>query len=160
MLPLGLLLIFLRCVIRGVMFDVVMSCHSAFRADWTLLPSVDDLIPLLPAAISLPSHQGRGDKDAVGIQIQSRRNQLMIEHFSVCVCLCVPHLAATHSLFLLFCLFLNRLRRCVAMATVAPPFFLLCWLLQTASSAFPEEPGPLNFIPTEGTDLPPDFLAL
>ncbi|KAI3368290.1 hypothetical protein L3Q82_008002 [Scortum barcoo] len=44
----------------------------------------------------------------------------------------------------------GRLRRCVAMVTVGPPsFFLLCWLLRTASSAFPEEPGPLNFIPTE-----------
>ncbi|KAI9547645.1 Semaphorin-6B [Dissostichus eleginoides] len=41
------------------------------------------------------------------------------------------------------------LRLCVAMATVAPPFFLLCWLLQAVSSAFPEEPGPLNYIPTE-----------
>lgn len=40
------------------------------------------------------------------------------------------------------------------MVTVAhPSFFLLCWLLRTASSAFPEEPGPLNFIPTEGIDL-------
>lgn len=40
------------------------------------------------------------------------------------------------------------------MTTVArPSFFLLCWLLRTASSAFPEEPGPLNFIPTEGIDL-------
>lgn len=36
---------------------------------------------------------------------------------------------------------------------MAPPFFfLLCWLLRTAISGFPEEPGPLNFIPTEGTD--------
>ncbi|KAK5931063.1 hypothetical protein CgunFtcFv8_027245 [Champsocephalus gunnari] len=35
------------------------------------------------------------------------------------------------------------------MATAAPPFFLLCWLLQAVSSAFPEEPGPLNYIPTE-----------
>ncbi|KAI4829031.1 hypothetical protein KUCAC02_023095 [Chaenocephalus aceratus] len=35
------------------------------------------------------------------------------------------------------------------MATVAPPFFLLCWLLHAVSSAFPEEPGPLNYIPTE-----------
>lgn len=40
------------------------------------------------------------------------------------------------------------------MTTMAPPsFFLLCCLLRSASSAFPEEPGPLNFIPTEGTDL-------
>lgn len=40
------------------------------------------------------------------------------------------------------------------MATVAPPsFFLLFWVLRTTSSAFPEEPGPLNFIPTEGIDL-------
>ncbi|KAK1896760.1 Semaphorin-6B [Dissostichus eleginoides] len=42
-----------------------------------------------------------------------------------------------------------ELRLSVAMATVAPPFFLLCWLLQAVSSAFPEEPGPLNYIPTE-----------
>ncbi|KAF3834915.1 hypothetical protein F7725_027473 [Dissostichus mawsoni] len=43
----------------------------------------------------------------------------------------------------------QSLRLCVAMTTVAPPFFLLCWLLQAVSSAFPEEPGPLNYIPTE-----------
>ncbi|KAG7235701.1 hypothetical protein INR49_002331 [Caranx melampygus] len=48
----------------------------------------------------------------------------------------------------------------VAMATMAPPsFFLLCWLLQTASSAFPEEPGPLNFIPTEVVRRYPVFLG-
>ncbi|KAM3875976.1 semaphorin-6B [Diretmus argenteus] len=46
------------------------------------------------------------------------------------------------------------------MATVAPPsFFLLWWLLQLASSAFPEEPGPLNFIPTEVVRRYPVFLA-
>ncbi|XP_071400455.1 semaphorin-6B-like, partial [Centroberyx affinis] len=46
------------------------------------------------------------------------------------------------------------------MATVAPPsFFLLCWLLRTASSAFPEEPGPLNFIPTEVVRRYPVFLG-
>lgn len=42
------------------------------------------------------------------------------------------------------------------MATVAPPFFFyfaLCWLLRTVSSVFPEEPGPVNYIPTEGNDL-------
>lgn len=53
----------------------------------------------------------------------------------------------------------HRLRLCVAMATVAPPFFLLCWLLHAVSSAFPEEPGPLNYIPTEGIELA-DFLTL
>lgn len=46
----------------------------------------------------------------------------------------------------------HRLRCWVAAMTMAPhSFFLLCWLLQTAISAFPEEAGPLNFIPTEGT---------
>lgn len=40
------------------------------------------------------------------------------------------------------------------MAAAAPPHVLvLCWLLRTACLAFPEEPGPLNFIPTEGNDL-------
>lgn len=44
------------------------------------------------------------------------------------------------------------------MASMVPPsFFLLCWVLQTTSSAFPEETGPLNFIPTEGIDLPTFF---
>ncbi|TNN69187.1 Semaphorin-6B [Liparis tanakae] len=55
--------------------------------------------------------------------------------------------------------FLHRLRRGVAMATVAPPFFLLCWLLRAASTAFPEEPGPLNFIPTEVVRRHPVFLG-
>ncbi|KAM4629269.1 semaphorin-6B-like [Polymixia lowei] len=46
------------------------------------------------------------------------------------------------------------------MATVAPPsFFLLCWLLRMTSSAFPEEPGPLNFIPTEVVRRYPVFLG-
>ncbi|XP_062416562.1 semaphorin-6B [Pungitius pungitius] len=45
------------------------------------------------------------------------------------------------------------------MATAAPPFFLLCWLLRTASSAFPEESGPLNFIPTEVVRRHPVFLG-
>lgn len=54
--------------------------------------------------------------------------------------------------------YFHRLCSWVAMAAVGPSyFFLLCWLLRTASSAFPEEPGPLNFIPTEG--LTPRFLA-
>lgn len=43
---------------------------------------------------------------------------------------------------------------CVSMATMATPlFFTLFWLLRMSSSAFPEEPGPLNFIPAEGIDL-------
>lgn len=33
--------------------------------------------------------------------------------------------------------------------------FLMCWFLRTASLAFPEEPGPVNFIPAEGNDLLP-----
>ncbi|XP_056270272.1 semaphorin-6B isoform X2 [Pseudoliparis swirei] len=45
------------------------------------------------------------------------------------------------------------------MATVAPPFFLLCWLLRAASTAFPEELGPLNFIPTEVVRRHPVFLG-
>ncbi|XP_047443216.1 semaphorin-6B [Mugil cephalus] len=46
------------------------------------------------------------------------------------------------------------------MAAVAlPSFFLLCWLLRTASPAFPEEPGPLNFIPTEVVRRYPVFLG-
>lgn len=74
----------------------------------------------------------------------------------VCLRVCVyltplPHLATTHS-FSVYFFYFHRLHRSVAMATMAPSFlFLLCWLLQTACSAFPEEPGPLNFIPTEGT---------
>lgn len=41
-----------------------------------------------------------------------------------------------------------------AVTTMTPPcFFLLVWLLRAVISAFPEEPGPLNFIPTEGDDL-------
>ncbi|XP_061833945.1 semaphorin-6B [Nerophis lumbriciformis] len=49
----------------------------------------------------------------------------------------------------------------VAMATAAPPFLflLLCWLLQAACSAFPEEPGPLNFIPAEVSRRYPVFLG-
>ncbi|CAB1455031.1 unnamed protein product, partial [Pleuronectes platessa] len=43
---------------------------------------------------------------------------------------------------------------------MAPPsFFLLCWLLRMASPAFPEEPGPLNFIPTEVARRYPVFLG-
>ncbi|KAJ7993010.1 hypothetical protein DPEC_G00268010 [Dallia pectoralis] len=45
------------------------------------------------------------------------------------------------------------------MATLAPPFFLLFWLLRLASTAFPEEPGPLNFIPTEVVRKYPVFLG-
>ncbi|KAL1022950.1 hypothetical protein UPYG_G00034620 [Umbra pygmaea] len=45
------------------------------------------------------------------------------------------------------------------MATFAPPFFLLFWLLRLASTAFPEEPGPLNFIPTEVVRKYPVFLG-
>ncbi|XP_061634602.1 semaphorin-6B-like isoform X3 [Phyllopteryx taeniolatus] len=46
------------------------------------------------------------------------------------------------------------------MATAAPPsLFMLCWLLRTACSAFPEEPGPLNFIPTEVSRRYPVFLG-
>ncbi|KAF3691023.1 Semaphorin-6B Semaphorin-Z [Channa argus] len=53
-----------------------------------------------------------------------------------------------------------RVYSSVAMATTAPPsFFLLCWVLRTASSAFPEEPGPLNFIPTEVVRRYPVFLG-
>ncbi|TWW57834.1 hypothetical protein D4764_07G0005530 [Takifugu flavidus] len=54
------------------------------------------------------------------------------------------------------CLFKNvhRVHRRAAVKTMTPPsFLLLVWLLRTAISAFPEEPGPLNFIPTEGDDL-------
>ncbi|XP_014025127.1 semaphorin-6B isoform X3 [Salmo salar] len=46
-----------------------------------------------------------------------------------------------------------------AMVTLAPPFFLLFWLLRLASAAFPEEPGPLNFIPTEVVRRYPVFLG-
>ncbi|KAK6309077.1 hypothetical protein J4Q44_G00205400 [Coregonus suidteri] len=46
-----------------------------------------------------------------------------------------------------------------AMVTLAPPFFLLFWLLRLASTAFPEEPGPLNFIPTEVVRQYPVFLG-
>ncbi|XP_054646161.1 semaphorin-6B isoform X1 [Dunckerocampus dactyliophorus] len=47
------------------------------------------------------------------------------------------------------------------MVTAAPPFLflLLCWLLQIACSAFPEEPGPLNFIPTDVSRRYPVFLG-
>lgn len=46
------------------------------------------------------------------------------------------------------------------MTTLAPPsVFLLCWLLQLARAAFPEEPGPLNFIPTEVVRRHPVFLG-
>ncbi|XP_030206025.1 semaphorin-6B [Gadus morhua] len=46
------------------------------------------------------------------------------------------------------------------MATVAPPyFFLLLWLLRMTCSAFPEEPGPLNFIPTDVVRRYPVFLG-
>uniref|UniRef100_A0A3B5LQF7 Sema domain, transmembrane domain (TM), and cytoplasmic domain, (semaphorin) 6Bb n=1 Tax=Xiphophorus couchianus TaxID=32473 RepID=A0A3B5LQF7_9TELE len=34
-------------------------------------------------------------------------------------------------------------------AGISHSLFLMCWILRTASLAFPEEPGPLNFIPTE-----------
>lgn len=54
------------------------------------------------------------------------------------------------------CLFKNvhRSHRWAVVTTMTPPsFFLLVWLLRTVISAFPEEPGPLNFIPTEGDDL-------
>ncbi|XP_053715533.1 semaphorin-6B [Synchiropus splendidus] len=38
------------------------------------------------------------------------------------------------------------------MQSLGPPLLLLlCWLLQTACSVFPEEPGPLSYIPTEVT---------
>ncbi|KAM9831842.1 semaphorin-6B [Neosynchiropus ocellatus] len=38
------------------------------------------------------------------------------------------------------------------MKSLGPPLLLLlCWLLQTACSVFPEEPGPLSYIPTEVT---------
>uniref|UniRef100_A0A3P8UPE6 Semaphorin 6B n=1 Tax=Cynoglossus semilaevis TaxID=244447 RepID=A0A3P8UPE6_CYNSE len=41
------------------------------------------------------------------------------------------------------------------MATMATPlFFALFWLLRMSSSAFPEEPGPLNFIPAESRRYP------
>ncbi|CAG01436.1 unnamed protein product [Tetraodon nigroviridis] len=40
-----------------------------------------------------------------------------------------------------------------------PGFFLLVWLLRTVISAFPEEPGPLNFIPTEVVRRHPVFLG-
>ncbi|TNM87321.1 hypothetical protein fugu_005542 [Takifugu bimaculatus] len=40
-----------------------------------------------------------------------------------------------------------------------PSFLLLVWLLRTAISAFPEEPGPLNFIPTEVVRRHPVFLG-
>lgn len=80
----------------------------------------------------------------------------MSERFFVFVCLWMSHSSASfsnHSLHFLLFLFISTDYSSVAMATVAPPcFFLLCWLLRAASSAFPEEPGPLNFIPTEGTD--------
>lgn len=133
-------------------------------------------IPSLRAAISLPSRQGVeiemlwDDKDRASVKkvspsisqsvSQSVRNWVS-ECPSVSLYVHLSHSSASFSNslpFLLFCacLFLNshRLRRGVAMATVAPPFFLLCWLLRAASTAFPEELGPLNFIPTEGTDLP------
>uniref|UniRef100_A0A4W5MSD6 Sema domain, transmembrane domain (TM), and cytoplasmic domain, (semaphorin) 6Bb n=1 Tax=Hucho hucho TaxID=62062 RepID=A0A4W5MSD6_9TELE len=45
------------------------------------------------------------------------------------------------------------------MSTLAPPFFLLFWLLRLASTAFPEEPGPLNFISTEVVHRYPVFLG-
>lgn len=37
-----------------------------------------------------------------------------------------------------------------AMATVAPPLALLLLLLQLADGSFPEEPGPLSYVPVEG----------
>lgn len=52
------------------------------------------------------------------------------------------------------------------MATAAAPppplrlyLALCCWLLRTASSVFPEEPGPLNFIPSEVVRRYPVFLG-
>ncbi|XP_055717442.1 semaphorin-6B isoform X5 [Salvelinus fontinalis] len=45
------------------------------------------------------------------------------------------------------------------MSTLAPPFFLLFWLLRLASTAFPEEPGPLNFISIEVVHRYPVFLG-
>ncbi|XP_030640339.1 semaphorin-6B [Chanos chanos] len=43
--------------------------------------------------------------------------------------------------------------------TLVPPFVLLFWLLHLANSAFPEEPGPLNTIPTEVVRRYPVFLG-
>ncbi|CDQ74231.1 unnamed protein product [Oncorhynchus mykiss] len=45
------------------------------------------------------------------------------------------------------------------MSTLAPPFFLLFWLLRLASTAFPEEPEPLNFISIEVVHRYPVFLG-
>ncbi|XP_077573377.1 semaphorin-6B [Stigmatopora nigra] len=46
------------------------------------------------------------------------------------------------------------------MATPAPPTLLLLgWLLRLAGSAFPEEPGPLNFIPTQVSRRYPVFVG-
>lgn len=39
------------------------------------------------------------------------------------------------------------------MTTVAKPFIGLFWLLRLVCAVFPEEPGPLNFIPTEGNNV-------
>lgn len=38
-----------------------------------------------------------------------------------------------------------------AMATVTPPLAFLLLLLQLADGSFPEEPGPLSYVPVEGT---------
>ncbi|XP_033821355.1 semaphorin-6B [Periophthalmus magnuspinnatus] len=48
------------------------------------------------------------------------------------------------------------------MVTAAPPlrlYLALCWLVRTASTVFPEEPGPLNFIPAEVVRRYPVFLG-
>uniref|UniRef100_H2MP97 Semaphorin-6B n=2 Tax=Oryzias latipes TaxID=8090 RepID=H2MP97_ORYLA len=56
--------------------------------------------------------------------------------------------------------FFSRIHSGAAMAAAAPPHVLvLCWLLRTACLAFPEEPGPLNFIPTEVVRRYPVFLG-
>ncbi|XP_062371582.1 semaphorin-6B [Sardina pilchardus] len=47
------------------------------------------------------------------------------------------------------------------MTTLSPPLLLLllCWLLHLASTTFPEEPGPLNSIPSEVVRRHPVFLG-
>ncbi|XP_051759251.1 semaphorin-6B [Ctenopharyngodon idella] len=45
------------------------------------------------------------------------------------------------------------------MTTVAKPFIGLFWLLRLVCAVFPEEPGPLNFIPTEVVRRHPVFLG-
>ncbi|PWA20877.1 hypothetical protein CCH79_00007254 [Gambusia affinis] len=56
---------------------------------------------------------------------------------------------------MLDCLLVKKIiRSCVAMAAgISHSLFLMCWILRAASLAFPEEPGPLNFIPTEVAQL-------